>query len=510
MVLDQFTISVDNAGVVPRENTMQRPFHVLAFATSLTCAATGAQSDVVISPAQTRNVTCSGGVCAPTAKDAVLNAGDVETMLASGNLAVTSTGSGVEADNIVVKAALSWPGSNTLSLTAYDSIAVARHVSVKGRGALSLATNNGGSGGTLSFGAKGRVSFKNLSSVLRINGTKYTLVNSISLLATAIAQKPRGNYALADNYDASADGTYSNTPITTYVEGTVEGLGNTISNIQVLIASGTQFNVGGLFLVIDSGATVENLGLANLQLTMNPYERGISQNAGGLVVTNKGLIFNSHVTGSIAVDAKGSVGDSTVGGLLADGYGGTISNCFSTARVEIEFGDPGGLASGFSGGTVVGSYATGSVTGLDETGDTSLGGFTSGTNQTTITNSYATGRVEAKGEGALVGGFSGGTSTNNDSYSTSYFAGELKVKGSATLGGFLGGDYGGTFQDNYWDTTTSDTDAGTGEGNVSGITGLTTKQLQSGLPPGFDSTIWAEKKGINNGLPYLIANPPVK
>jgi hypothetical protein len=40
---------------------------------------------------------------------------------------------------------------------------------------------------------------------------------------------------------------------------------------------------------------------------------------------------------------------------------------------------------------------------------------------------------------------------------------------------------------------------------VSGITGLTTTQFQSGLPSGFDSSIWAESASINEGLPYLIA-----
>jgi hypothetical protein len=28
------------------------------------------------------------------------------------------------------------------------------------------------------------------------------------------------------------------------------------------------------------------------------------------------------------------------------------------------------------------------------------------------------------------------------------------------------------------------------------------------LPEGFDPTIWAENPSINNGFPYLIANPP--
>jgi hypothetical protein len=42
------------------------------------------------------------------------------------------------------------------------------------------------------------------------------------------------------------------------------------------------------------------------------------------------------------------------------------------------------------------------------------------------------------------------------------------------------------------------------------VTGLTSQQLKSGLPAGFDPCIWAEDKKINNGFPYLIANPPVK
>jgi hypothetical protein len=39
---------------------------------------------------------------------------------------------------------------------------------------------------------------------------------------------------------------------------------------------------------------------------------------------------------------------------------------------------------------------------------------------------------------------------------------------------------------------------------------LTSKQLKSGLPAGFDPTIWAEDPKINKGFPYLIANPPRK
>jgi hypothetical protein len=64
--------------------------------------------------------------------------------------------------------------------------------------------------------------------------------------------------------------------------------------------------------------------------------------------------------------------------------------------------------------------------------------------------------------------------------------------------------------DDYWDTTTSGTLRGDNYGSSPGLTGLSTVQLQSGLPAGFDSTIWAENPRINNGFPYLIANPPPK
>src|ERR1700723_3153919 len=86
--------------------------------------ASTACADVTISPGQTLNMSCSGGVCAPTAKKAVLNVGDLETLLASGNVEVTTTGSGVQADSIVTNAPLAWSSANTLALDAYESVIV--------------------------------------------------------------------------------------------------------------------------------------------------------------------------------------------------------------------------------------------------------------------------------------------------------------------------------------------------------------------------------------------------
>ena len=79
-------------------------------------------------------------------------------------------------------------------------------------------------------------------------------------------------------------------------------------------------------------------------------------------------------------------------------------------------------------------------------------------------------------------------------------------------GGLVGLDDSGrqgTFADDYWDTETSGCNHGVGgDPNQSGVTGLTTAQLQAGLPAGFDPNVWAENSGINNGFPYLLRLPP--
>lgn len=76
-------------------------------------------------------------------------------------------------------------------------------------------------------------------------------------------------------------------------------------------------------------------------------------------------------------------------------------------------------------------------------------------------------------------------------------------------GGVVGA-YPGSFSDVYWDTDTSGipSDGVGNDPNEPGVTGLSNAQLTSGLPAGFDPTVWAENPNINGGRPYLIANPP--
>jgi hypothetical protein len=94
-------------------------------------ASAPADGAVTISTAATQNMNCSLGVCEPTAKKAVLNASNLENDISEfGNLTVTTTGNGVEANNIVVNAAFASPDSTSLMLEAHDAITVNAAVSI--------------------------------------------------------------------------------------------------------------------------------------------------------------------------------------------------------------------------------------------------------------------------------------------------------------------------------------------------------------------------------------------
>jgi hypothetical protein len=244
---------------------------------------------------------------------------------------------------------------------------------------------------------------------------------------------------------------------------------------------------------------------------------------GGLVGENYGRVVSSSSGGSIR--AKD---DSQVGGLIGtqagNAYGrvGSTLNSHSTARVTGASDSYAGGLIGLTSGSVMGSWASGAVSIGDELSigpPASAGGlagyfFAVSSDPGTIANSYATGPVSG-GQGTNVGGLIGVTFAGSnsdgpivDSYSTGAVAGST----GSVVGGFIGYEARQANSDDYWDTDTSGiSDLSKGTGNVAnepGIAGLTTAQFQSGLPAGFDPSIWAQDPGINGGLPYLIANPP--
>jgi hypothetical protein len=490
--------------------------------------AISAQAALVISSKATQNVSCSGGVCTATRNYAVMNAGDLASMLGSSDVTLQSTS---RAMDIEVKAPLSWASASRLTLDSYRALIFYKPLTVAGPGALTLTTNDGGSGGELSFEMPGRAVFWDLSSSLVIDGASYTLVGDIATLASDIAADASGHYALANNYNASVDGTYTTVPIPTQFTGTLNGLGNTISKLNI---DDSVDQIVGLFA--DIAGTVQWFGVVNAHVrATRSFVAAVGAVAGILEGSIVGVSATGTVYGPNSTDAGGLVGDfvgaaeirtsystasvrggGSAGGLAGAGYG-AVSGCFATGAATAAYA--GGLVGyfGFSGaGEVSTSFSTGGATStrFSRSSETSAGGLV-GANEGTILNSYSTGGAfvkrpvsNASSAGGLVGhNYSVG------SISSSYSTGA--ASGAATsVGGSIGTDDGadGSLIDTYWDIDTSGiANLGRGAGNRNndpGITGLTTAQLQSGLPAGFDSTIWGEISNINGGLPYLLANPP--
>jgi hypothetical protein len=478
-----------------------------------------AHAAVTISTAATQDMTCSGGVCSPTFKDATLNVADLENLLAIGNVTVTTTGTGkyshVEAGKISTKASFGWSNAASLSLNAHNTIEFDQPVSVTGSGAVSLKLKR-----TLSFGGKGSLSFANVSSAFTINGYSYTLASDIASLATAIAVNSGGNFALANDYDASGDGTYSASPIVTYFQGNFDGLGHTISNLSVRQKSDGANYVG--FFAQNIGL-IKSLKLAHVDVGTND-DKSYGTAIGGLVGYNDGGVVDVSVSGSVKakwLSAGGIVGyQEEYGEIMNSSANVRVSSpgtafprgyqrkFMSPSHVPMQPGIAGGLVAinggvvmeshadgnvsaamlaggivGQGGGEIVRSYSTGNVTGGDSA---KVGGVVGEDDSYGSYESYATGAVTG-GADSEVGGFVG-EGNYLDHTKQSYSIGAVSGWTGSLVGGFAGVASG--FQDCYWDTDTSGTSDGIGGGNTDGITGLTTEQLQSGLPPGFELGTW--------------------
>jgi len=452
----------------------------------LICPAGAAHAAVKISTQPTQNMSCSAGVCTPTAKLAFLNVTDLTNMLATGDVTVLTGSGGLD---IHVEAPFSWTSTSRLTLDAQRSIEFKQPVTVAGTGALTLTTNEGGTGGDYWFDEGASVTFWDTNSSLIINGGAFTLVNSIHELAAAIGAHKFGHFALANSYDASTDGTYKSSPIRNKFPGSFEGLGNTISLLS--IGTGKKGRAVGLFRWTDSAGEISGIVLSEAHVEARRAEVGL------LVGHNMGSIKHVSVGGKIS----GRI-DSSIGGLAGDNDGLVLD---STANVQVhcptDCAYAGGLV-GFNNGTIQRSFATGGVGG--DSSPSAVGGVV-GANFGSIADSYSQGAVSAApNDNAAVGGLVGlcGAGAISHTYALG------PITGGNLRGGLIGEDSAGGFSSSYWDLDTSGVSNGCGTGNCVGVTGLTDAQLKSALPEGFDPQVWGQNPNINRGYPYLLANPP--
>ncbi len=466
---------------------------------------TPATASVTISPNATKNMTCTGGVCSPTKSTAVLNVSDLETMLASGSVTVTTTGT-AQATNIAVAASLTWSSPNNLTLSATQTIGVYAPMSVTGKGGLTL--NDAGTE-SLAFYGGANVTFAKLSSPLTINGNSYVLVNNIAGLAAATNANPSGDYALANSYNAGQDGTYSTAPVQTpgnWFTGVFEGLGNTISNLTIVDGTPSAACDGLIFSIYSP--IISNVGMVNVSITSTGDQGANGAGAVACGPNANSLVWRSYATGTITMGRLDGAG-----GLCA--CGGAIVQSWANVAIS------GGQASSFGGLTsgaklIDQSFSMGSVS--CTVGFCQLGGLSIGVGQGgKIMNSYSVGAVTDGGPGgddSQIGGLLSQTDAEG-SVVQSYAAGKITTPDSGCnnntdcIGGLYGVENGTSNNDVYWDaTTTGDNVAAGNEGSDPGTKGLKNSKFIKKLPKGLDKKIWAQNPTINNGLPYLIANPP--
>jgi hypothetical protein len=240
--------------------------------------------------------------------------------------------------------------------------------------------------------------------------------------------------------------------------------------------TGTNYHAGGLvgsnsvdLLVFDCYATGDVVG---------------ANDVGGFIGANQGRIMDSYSTGT----SRGS--GVAIGGFTGgNAHQGEISGCFATGSVS--GGEWTGGFTGFAGGLIDRSYATGNVIGT-----ISVGGFCGvGWQWGLISNSYATGSVHGT---IYIGGFLGHNTPSivENSYSKG------RVTGQSAVGGFVGHIWLGSIRYSYWDVATS------GQTWSAGGYGRSTAQMmQQANYYGWDFlTTWDITEGAS--YPYLLY-PPV-
>ena len=523
-------------------------------------AASSASADVTISTHVTQNMSCSAGVCTPTAADAFLNVVDLKSMLKHADLTVQSNAT---APNIDVASVTAWTNTHALTLNAYGSLLVGSHIMSQGTGSLSIVTNAGGLGGDYAFSNGARIVFRDASSDLTINGQSYVLVDSVSALAAAVSANANANIALMSDFDASTEGTYNDSPVTAAFTGTFTGLGNAINRLTIVSPGGSGAVCLGLFNRNDG--TIRSLNLQHASLTLTAAD--FTGAAGGLLTcTNDGTISNVVVSGTVGgtfsqaggivginafgkiVQASASV---TVSGQFPGGIAGynnaAISQSQAAGHVTVISGKRnlagGGIAALNSGGSITLSHASVDLSNAAGEGHrASVGGLVGFNFEAGVSRSYATGPVAGAmlsrvgglvgynrhgtisqsyalgsavgANGAVSGGLVGLNEAAPPSISQSYSTGAVSVSGAGLAGGLIGNDNSraANIMSSVWDLDTSGiSDPSKGAGapaNDPGITGLSDAALKSGLPAGFDPAVWGSNPSINSGLPYLLAQPP--
>jgi hypothetical protein len=267
----------------------------------------------------------------------------------------------------------------------------------------------------------------------------YQIANVADLLALAADTNDYNKcFILTADIDLGSSGTFTTAVITGKAfAGVFDGAGHKIINLTIN-TNGVGNDYLGLFVAIDHGGEIKNLGLENVSITGGEE----SYFLGGLVGENYyGTISNCYSKGTVTGGSYARL----LGGLAGGNWYGSISDCFSTGDVasgnNSEF--LGGLVGFNYYGSISSCYSTGAV--IVGSNSDHIGGFVGFTSYGTISNCYSTSVVNCGNSSQYVGGLAG---VNDDDgiikncFSTGEVAGWGYVGG---LVGWNGGDISGSY-----------------------------------------------------------------
>ncbi|MDD4495186.1 MAG: InlB B-repeat-containing protein, partial [Eubacteriales bacterium] len=191
-------------------------------------------------------------------------------------------------------------------------------------------------------------------------------------------------------YDLDPDtSSYKSTPFT----GTYDGGGYTISN---LIIDTNAFQYAGLFGYVAADAELENINLADVEITSS-YSHDIYPGyVGPLAGCNEGTIQNCTASGGIKSEVR-----SAVGGIV--GYNtGTITGCTANCYLSGGSGSVVGGIAGYNKETIIACTASGSISGGAGSAVGGIVGYDEGTTEYSTANGCLAGGFDS-----VVGGIAG-------------------------------------------------------------------------------------------------------
>ncbi|NQY93739.1 MAG: filamentous hemagglutinin N-terminal domain-containing protein, partial [Campylobacteraceae bacterium] len=320
------------------------------------------------------NVTIDSSLA--TAIETALGSGDVTITTDASNTPDTSSGeSGTDGD-ITINSDITW-NTNKLTLTAANDINVYATLDLSG-GTGTLAMNYDSTNGNVRYGVwnetafRGKVNYgtRTGTGLLSVNSNDYNIINSTTTPGVIYGAQ---YYAIGQDIDFSSNPITSNWIFKVYDGGILDGLGNTLDNIEVT----TTYAYQGF--IKDNYGTVKNIGVSNFKVITN------SNQTLGFISRNysTGNIFGIKFSGT--TDFSGSA--TSITGALSGQNSGAISEVSQTGIMELEGSTVGGLV-GYNkdAGTINNIYSDGTLNITQSYNNGTVGGF--------IASAYGTSTVD--------------------------------------------------------------------------------------------------------------------